>query len=86
MRFDDGFVAYLNGKRIASAHAPDESSLAWNSTSILATEVNPFYPVEFFDENWGRHLSVGTNVLAIHGLNQEIGSSDFYFEPQLLGQ
>ncbi|MDB4541640.1 lamin tail domain-containing protein [Akkermansiaceae bacterium] len=38
MRYEDGFVAYLNGVRVASANAPDEASLTHTST---ATAVHP---------------------------------------------
>ena len=31
MRYDDGFVAYLNGTRIAAAQAP--GNLTWNSSA-----------------------------------------------------
>jgi hypothetical protein len=31
VKYDDGFVAYLNGRRIAAANAP--SSLTWNSSA-----------------------------------------------------
>jgi hypothetical protein len=32
MRYDDGFVAWLNGVRVASANAPQ--SLAWNALAV----------------------------------------------------
>lgn len=85
MRYEDGFVAYLNGVRVASSNAPDEASLTPTSN---ATAFNPdedaVVPEEF-------HLATGslvsgTNVLAIQGLNLSASgsnSSDFLLLPEL---
>ncbi len=85
MRYDDGFVAYLNGVRVASANAPDEASLTHTAT---ATEQNPdenaLVP-EVFSIAPGS-LFAGTNILAIHGLNLTASgsnSSDFLALPEL---
>lgn len=47
VRFDDGFVAYLNGVKVAQANVPE--SIAWNSTSPFATESDDFnsYNISF---------------------------------------
>ncbi len=84
MRYDDGFVAYLNGVRVAAANAPD--SLKWNSS---ATEGHTdSEAVEFQAFSLSRHikrLKKGKNILAIHGLNVSTTSSDFLIEPRLRG-
>ena len=36
MRFDDGFVAYLNGAEIARANAPDQ--IGWNSAATAGVD------------------------------------------------
>ena len=83
MRYDDGFVAYLNGVQIASANAPVD--LSWNSGAIrghpdnLALEQESFDVSSHFDQ-----LKVGGNLLAIHGLNDGVNSSDFLISPQLI--
>ena len=82
MRYDDGFVAYLNGVEVAGRHAP--GSLAWDSS---ATAEHPDEEaVEFIDIDITSHLAslvVGTNVLAIHGLNVGAGDADFLILPEL---
>ncbi|MEM7230976.1 MAG: CotH kinase family protein [Planctomycetota bacterium] len=82
MRYDDGFVAYLNGTEIASGNAP--ASPAWNSTA--STLHDDAAAVTFVNFNVSDHLDElrdGANVLCIHGLNENSGSSDFLIEPEL---
>ena len=85
MRYDDGFVAHLNGLEVARANAP--STPLWSSAA----------PVEHPDElaivpesfNLTAHLGelqIGTNVLAIHGLNLSAGDGDFLISPELVAQ
>ena len=86
MRYEDGFVAYLNGVRVASANAPDEANLTHTSNS---TATNPdedaVVPEEFNLDT--SSLVTGTNILAIHGLNFSASgsnSSDFLLLPELV--
>ena len=80
MHFEDGFVAYVNGTRIAGRHAPDV--LDWNSgatnSNLTATALEG---EEFFTGNVP--LEPGENILAIHGLNRSLTSSDAVFRPVL---
>ena len=75
-RYDDGFIAYLNGVRIVSANGP--AAPRWNSTAEgnnsdeSAVNLRAFNASKFMDE-----LLVGNNLLAIHGLNTGLTSSDF---------
>jgi hypothetical protein len=81
MKYDDGFVAFLNGTVIASANAP--VSLQWNSTATAGHEANAATD-EVFDVTAKKSaLKVGRNVLAIQGLNDAIGSSDMLILPEL---
>ncbi|MCA9239071.1 MAG: CotH kinase family protein [Planctomycetales bacterium] len=83
MKYDDGFVAYLNGVEIASANAP--ASPTWNSTAT--TFHDDFDAIQFqeFDVSAAiPSLTVGDNVLAIHALNFSEGSSDFLVVPELV--
>jgi hypothetical protein len=85
MKYDDGFVAYINGVRVASAAAP--ASLAWNSVSTTAhpnTESIVF--VDYDLTPFRSLLHPGKNVLAIHGLNRSAGNIDALFVPQLIAQ
>ena len=84
MRYDDGFVAYLNGIRVAAANAPE--TLAWDSN---ATEGHTdSEAMEFQAFSLSKHikrLKKGKNILAIHGLNVSNTSSDFLIQPRLRG-
>ncbi len=86
MQYDDGFISYING---ANVLASDNSALPplWNSgapanradsTALTVTEFNAT-PMRDF-------LRVGTNILAIHGQNNGIGSSDLLMLPQLVAR
>ncbi|MCP4848800.1 MAG: hypothetical protein GY899_12735, partial [Verrucomicrobiaceae bacterium] len=82
-RSDDGFVAYLNGTRIASDNAP--SDLNWNSSATQTT--NDAIAATFQDftvTNFLRLLQPGENLLAIHALNGSAGSSDFLNQVKLI--
>lgn len=83
MLFEDGFVAYLNGVEVARSNAP--TPLTWNaaataSRSAAAALVTTTFPIT----NLLASLLVnGTNVLAIHGLNNGIASVNFLIQPSL---
>ncbi len=84
MRFDDGFIVYLNGERIAESRAPED--LAWNSTatgSHADSQARVFeeFPLPPLEEI----LRPGRNVLAIHALNRRVGDADFLMQPELSG-
>ncbi|YCM46683.1 CotH kinase family protein [Verrucomicrobiaceae bacterium 227] len=86
MKYDDGFIAYLNGVPIAQDNAPNDPD--WDSE---ATGGHPDGEavnfVSFAVSNHVTSLVNGVNILAIHGLNDGIGSSDFLITPELeLGQ
>jgi len=77
--YDDGFVAYLNGVRIASANFsgdPDYSS--WSQGGHEAGD-----PVRYPIEDFQSLLQPGENVLAVVGLNVGSGSSDMTVIPEL---
>lgn len=82
MRYDDGFVAFLNGTRVAEATAPDP--LRWDSAATGNHEADgqqSFNLSEFQDQ-----LRVGQNLLAIHALNRDITSSDFLINAELISR
>ncbi|MBT6238996.1 MAG: lamin tail domain-containing protein, partial [Verrucomicrobia bacterium] len=86
MRFDDGFIAYLNGFEIARANArgtPDTPG-AWNASAASSHSDAEAVVFQSFDvTSFLEHLEQGTNVLAIHGLNVSATSSDFLIWPML---
>ena len=83
LKYDDGFVAYLNGVEVARAEAPETP--AWNSTSTASRD--PAEAFQFADFDLSNRLGLlhaGTNLLAIQGLNASIHDSDFLLLPELL--
>jgi hypothetical protein len=83
MKYDDGFVAYLNGQEIARRNAP--ASPQWNSAAPAA---HPNSLALAFEEiNVSDHLNAlqaGNNVLAIQGLNRVAADADFLIVPELV--
>jgi hypothetical protein len=83
MKFDDGYVAYLNGVEISSQNAP--GSPAWNSTATA--ERNDVQASTWSNVDATAHIGelvVGDNVLAIQGLNYSIGDGDMLILPELV--
>ncbi|MDF7798496.1 lamin tail domain-containing protein [Pontiellaceae bacterium B1224] len=64
MKYDDGFVAYINGTEVASANAPDTLTYASEAT---ASNDGTTYE-DYILLNAGDYLVTGDNVLAIQGL------------------
>ena len=80
MKWEDGFIAYLNGKQIHSESAPDNPE--WNSRST-SNRSNENDAISFFEYPISAPLNNGTNLLAIHGLNGSTNSSDFLISPAI---
>jgi hypothetical protein len=83
VRYDDGFVAYLNGTKVAGRNFPDPP--AWNSS---ASGTNPdSAAIQFENIDISSYLGVlrsGNNILAIHGLNNAGNRSDFLISVELV--
>ena len=82
MKYDDGFVAYLNGQEILSQNLRDPV-LSWDSR---ATSHRDSEAVEFenFDITEFKNLLVeGTNVLGIRIINSSKTSGDMLMLPEL---
>ncbi len=80
VRYDDGFVAWINGVLVAKVNAPN--SPVWNSAATASHEdtgAETFLISEHISE-----LVEGENILAIQGLNEHNGSTDFIIFPELL--
>lgn len=83
IRYDDGFVAYLNGVEVCKANAP--TRLTWNAQADGKHDDDA--AVEFVNFDISSHVKLlrnGNNVLAIHALNDKLESSDMLTEPQLI--
>jgi hypothetical protein len=85
IKYDDGFVAYLNGLEVARRNAP--AVPAWNSA---ATAEHPALATLAFEEidiaSALGSLEIGRNVLAIQGLNLSATDGDFLILPELQGE
>jgi hypothetical protein len=86
MRYDDGFAVYLNGSPIPAPvgqrNAP--ASLSYTSAATQSHADNLAVIYEEIDLSAYRNLLVaGTNVLAIHGLNNSASNGDFLVSPLL---
>ncbi len=82
MKYDDGFIAYLNGVKVAERNAP--ASPTFSSTATVSRADQQAVVFETIDiSNFRQHLINGANVLAIHGLNVSAGETDFFIEAQL---
>ena len=83
MRYDDGFVAYLNGVLIASENAP--GNVQWNSAATAGHDDSAAVQFRSLDVSTSvGALQPGQNILAIHGLNVSLGSSDFLIDAELV--
>ncbi|MEN8870475.1 MAG: FN3 associated domain-containing protein [Akkermansiaceae bacterium] len=82
MKYDDGFAAFLNGIRVAGANAP--GALSWDTEASGQHSDAEAVTLIDFDISEHAHLLVdGPNILAIHGLNDSITSSDMLISPEL---
>ena len=83
--YDDGFVAYLNGKEIARDRAPEV--LEWNSEASVP-RIRELDPVNGRIDLTARLglLIPGENVLAIHALNRNAFDLDFFMGPELIAR
>jgi len=83
VRYDDGFIAYLNGAEVARRNFTGEP--AWNSA---ATTQHPDNAAVVFEEidisDYASALSYGSNVLTIHGMNSAISDDDFLISAELV--
>jgi hypothetical protein len=83
MDWDDGFIAWLDGTFLASFYspgAPAEPAFDARATDLHESSGgtgSPQPPMAFDLGAVGSRLSIGTHVLAIMGLNEQPGSSDF---------
>jgi hypothetical protein len=82
MKYEDGFVAYLNGKEVARRNAP--ATLAWNSRAgTRRAERDALVFDEFNVSSSIPLLQQGSNVLAIHGLNETKSGASFLILPEM---
>lgn len=82
MQYDDGFVAYLNGSKIADRNAPGTPT--WSASATRSNDDAAAVAFEKVALTGAEKLLLrGKNVLAIHGLNASAASSDFLIGAKL---
>ena len=82
IRYDDGFVAYLNGIELARRNF--SGTPAWNSNASASHDDSLAEVFEYIDvSSYLNLLQSGDNILAIHGLNLSSTSSDFLISAEL---
>jgi hypothetical protein len=83
LRYDDGFVAYLNGQEILSANSAETND--WNAAATARHFDSAAVAFEEFNMTDALGLLVpGSNVLAIHGLNIDAANADFLVQAELV--
>ena len=86
VRYDDGFIAYLNGREVKRVNFDAAATPAWNSAANASHDDAAAVQFEEFDIT--EHISTlrtGSNLLAIQGLNVSAGSTDFLISVELKG-
>jgi hypothetical protein len=78
--YDDGFVAYLNGKEVARRGMPT-GAVTWQTLASVSHEAGT--PETISLGTAGDWLQEGQNVLAIEGHNNSLTSSDLSLIPSL---
>ena len=82
IRYDDGFIAYLNGEEVARRNARAGSQ--WDSLASASHPDSQASVLEDIDiTDFRDSLRVGDNLLAIHGMNRTLRSSDLLVDPRL---
>jgi hypothetical protein len=80
INYDDGFIAYLNGKEVVRKGVG-------KGNGKTAQQVKPHDATKysyFVLKDFEKHLKDGVNVLCIEGHNSGMDSSDFLLDPYLL--
>lgn len=80
VRYDDGFIAWLNGVEVARMNT--DGVIMWNSVSSGSHDTNGKETFNITDNV--DNLKSGTNLLAIQGLNTNPSSSDFLINAEIV--
>ncbi len=82
VRYDDGFVAYIDGVEVARRNAP--SAPTFNSTAPINRAIDDALVMETIDISASANLLTnGNHVLAIQALNDSVGSPEFLLNAEL---
>lgn len=81
-KYEDAFVAYLNGTEVVSRNAP--ALRPWNAAAATDRPTADSQAAEWIDLS--AHvglLTSGNNVFAVHAMNDVMADGEFVFIPQL---
>ncbi|TSA53064.1 MAG: hypothetical protein D4R45_06150, partial [Planctomycetaceae bacterium] len=82
IRYDDGFVAYLNGTEVARRNV--DRTITWNSTANAEHPDSEAVQFESIDISTSLNLlGTGSNILAIQGLNISSTDTDFLISVEM---
>ena len=82
IRYDDGFVAYLNGTEVARRNVGD--TLTWSSAAVAEHPDSEAVHFESIDISASlNQLHTGSNLLAIQGLNTSSTDTDFLISVEM---
>jgi hypothetical protein len=92
IRYEDGFMAYLNGQRVTWRNSPE--SVQWNSAALgnrpiedssVYEEINLMAYLDLLLPKPQKNvLAIQENVLAIQGLNDDKNNGEFRILPELV--
>jgi len=80
INYDDGFIAYLNGKEVVRKGVGKGAGKDAQQIKPHDATKYSYYPLKEFE----KHLRTGKNVLAIEGHNASLDSQDFLIDPYLM--
>ncbi len=86
MKYEDGFVAYLNGQEVARSNAPGSAGTAPAYNAAAASDRTDSSATAFQDFDitaFQSALVPGSNLLAIQGLNNSAADGRFLIVPEL---
>jgi hypothetical protein len=83
MRYDDGYVCYVNGLEVARRNAPN--TVEWNSSATTKRTRNQVRSVEAVNISAAiGTLHAGTNILAFQALNSSANDTELLLLPELV--
>ena len=84
LKYDNGFIAYLNGIKVAEENIPAKPSWFSTAPNNAPRDAQAIVPAEFDLTPHVARLVDGRNVLAIHGLNNTSDDTDMLLSAELI--
>jgi hypothetical protein len=86
VRYDDGFVAYLNGAEVLRVNLDSQALPAWDSVAQMSRPDGQAVEAQLFDLTaFLGLLREGQNVLALHALNRSTTDDDMLLSVEMIG-